>query len=279
MTMNKIKNNSNQILLSFFLVVLCIMFVLPFLWMFSTSLRLPKESFKMPPSFFPTSFYYQNYLEVFISFPFFKFILNSLFVAVTAGVLNIIITTMAAYAFARLKFAGRDSVFFMFLIGLMIPTQATIIPTFIIMAKLRLVGTLWSLIIPVLVTPLSIFLVRQFMKTIPNSYEEAAYIDGANRFTIYSRIMLPMSGSVIVMTALLNFLSNWNDFMRPLIYLSDWEKMTLPIGLKMLQGFRGTGSVGVILAGLTISLIPPLLLYAFGQRHLMKGVALSGLKS
>lgn len=277
--MSKIKKNYSQILLLISLLLLCIIMILPFIWMFSTSLRLPKDSFKMPPSFFPTNFYYKNYVEVFSRFPFLKFIGNSFFVSITAGIGNILITTMAAFAFARLTFKGRNTIFFIFLTGLMIPAQATMIPTFIIISKMHLVGSLWALILPTLVSPFSIFLVRQFMMTIPNSYEEAAYMDGASRFTIYHKIILPMSKSVIIMTTLFNFLGTWNNFMGPLIYLSDWDKMTLPVGLRLLQGYQGSGSLSVILAGLTISLIPPLLLYFFGQKHLVQGATLSGVKA
>lgn len=279
MNKNKVTKRLPQIILIVVLVVLCIMMLLPFFWMFSTSLRLPKESFKMPPSFFPTSFRWENYAEVFHSFPFLQFILNSLFVSVIVVICNIFVTTMAAFAFSRLNFKFREGLFLLFLAGMMIPSQATIIPQFIIMSKLHLVGELWSLILPAVTTPLSIFLVRQYMMTIPKSYEEAAYIDGAGRFKIYSKIILPMSVSVIVMTSLLNFLSSWNNYMGPLIYLSDWEKMTLPIGLKMLQNARGAGSASEVLAGVTISIIPPLILYLFGQKQLVQSASLSGLKS
>ncbi len=281
MTMNKsrIKKRLPQIILVILLLALCAVMLLPFCWMLSTSLRMPKDSFKMPPSFFPTSFRIENYQEVFRSFPFLQFILNSLFVAVIVVCCNIVVTTMSAFAFSRLNFKFRDGLFLVFLAGMMIPSQATLIPQFIIMSKLHLVGELWSLILPAITTPLSIFLVRQHMLTIPKSYEEAAYIDGAGRFTIYARIVLPMSIPVIIMTSLQTFLGSWNNYMGALIYLSDWNKMTLPVGLKMLQNARGTGNVSEVLAGVTISVIPPLILYISCQKYLIQGVSLSGLKS
>ncbi len=277
--MNKSKKIFSGMWHNALLILLAVMMLLPFTWIFSTSLRLPKDSFKFPPNFLPTSFHFENYTTVFQTFPFLNFIFNSLFVGIVAGIFNIIVTTMAAFAFARIRFKGRGPLFVIFLAGLMIPMQATIIPTFIIMSKVKLVGTLWALIIPAMITPLSIFLVRQFMMTIPKSYEEAAYMDGANRFLIYLKIILPMSKSVIIMTSLINFLFNWNNFMGPLIYLSDWEKMTIPIGLRMLQGYQGTGSISVIFAGVFMSIVPALLLYLFGQKYLVKGAAISGLKS
>ncbi len=261
------------------MTLICLLMILPFMWIFSTSLRLPKESFKMPPSFLPTSFNIENYSEVFKKFPFFKFILNSLFVCITAGVINIFVTTTSAFAFSRLKFRGQSKFFGLFMIGLMVPMQAVIIPQFLLLSKVHLVGSLWALIIPATITPLSIFLVRQHMLTIPKSYDESAFMDGASKFVIYSRIILPMSKSVILMTTLVNFLVNWNNFLGPLIYLSDWDKMTLPMGLKLLSGYQGTGSIAVIFAGVFVSIVPPFLIYLFGQKYLVKGVALSGLKS
>ena len=205
--------------------------------------------------------------------------MNSILVAVTTVILNLLVTTMAGYAFARIPFKGRNTVFMILLAGMMIPAQATMIPVYVVMSKLGLVGSLWAIILPATINPLSIFFVRQFMMTIPGSYEEAAYIDGAGRVQIYLKIILPMSKSVIVMTSLLNFMASWNNFMGPLIYLSDWDQMTLPIGLRVLQGYMGTGSIGVILAGVAISIIIPTFLYLAGQKYFMQGMTLSGLKS
>lgn len=277
--MDKVKKYLPQLVLQLFLAVLCIIMLLPFLWIFSTSFRLPAESFSLPPQFLPTDFHYQNYLEVFEQFPFARFIMNSVIAAIASVVLNTIVTTMAAYAFARIPFKGRNRMFLLFLAGAMIPGQATMIPVFIVMSKIKLVGTLWALILPAMISPISIFFVRQYMATIPNSYEEAAYIDGAGRVRIYFQIFLPMSRSVIIMTSLLCFLGSWNNFIGPLIYLSKWETMTLPIGLTMLNGQMGSGSISVVFAGVVLSLIVPTLLYIFGQRYILQGTALSGLKS
>ena len=192
---------------------------------------------------------------------------------------NLFITTMAGYAFARIPFKGRDVVFMIILAGMMIPSQAKLIPTYIVMSKMGLVGTHMSLILPAVISPLNIFFVRQYMLTIPDSYEEAAYIDGAGRFRIYLCIFLPMSKSVIIMTSLLTFLASWNDFLNPLIFLSKYDRMTLPLGLKVLSGAMGTGSVSVILAGVMLSIVIPTILYVFGQKYILQSVVMSGLKS
>jgi multiple sugar transport system permease protein len=186
---------------------------------------------------------------------------------------------MAGYSFARIDFRGKNAIFIVFMAGMMIPFYATMISVYIIMSKLHLVGSLWALIIPAMINPLHIFLVRQFMMTIPKSYEEAAEIEGCGRFKIYSSIMLPMSKPVMMIAALQVFIASWNNFVAPLIYLSDWKKMTLPVGIRLLSGFMGTGSMSVILAGITVSLVMPIVLYSFGQRYLIEGIALTGVKS
>ncbi|MDO4273511.1 MAG: carbohydrate ABC transporter permease [Eubacteriales bacterium] len=277
--MSKMKAKMPQIILIVFLFALCLIMLAPFAWIISTSLRLPAESFKLPPQFFPTSFHYQNYVDVFTSFPFARCIFNSLKIAVIVVAANIIITTMAGYAFARIPFKGKNVVFMLILAGMMIPTQAKLIPTYIVMSKLGLVGTHSALILPALISPINIFFVRQFMMTIPSSYEEAAYIDGAGRVKIWWSIFVPMSKSVIVMVSLLSFLASWNDFINPLIFLSKYEMMTLPLGLKTLSGAMNTGSASIVLAGVAVSLVVPTLLYIFGQKHILKSVVMSGLKT
>lgn len=273
------KRKAPAIALNVFLFLLSAIMIAPFLWILSTSLRLPNESFKLPPSFFPSTFHWQNYRDVFTVFPFLDCIVNSVKVAVFSVGFNLIVSTMAGYAFARIPFKGRSFVFLTFLAGMMVPVQATLIPTYIMLSKIGLVGSHWSLILPAIISPLNIFFIRQYMMTIPGSYEEAAYIDGASRLRIYAQIFVPMSTSVIIMTSLLTFLATWNSFLQPLVYLSKWEMMTLPLGLKTLNGMRNTGSVSVVLAGVTISLVVPTLLYAFGHRYILQGSVMSGLKS
>lgn len=254
--------------------------LLPFMWIFATSLRLPRQSFTLPPRLVPRApFVWSNYAEVFRTFPFFLFVFNSAFIAFTAVTGQLITSTMAAYAFARLKFRGRDALFVLVLAGLMVPAQVTIIPLFIFMSRLRLVDTRAALLLPALVFPLGVFLIRQFMMSIPKDYDEAAFIDGAGRFTVYSRILVPMVKSPIIVAAMIHLLAVWNDFFRPLIFINSFNKMTLPLGIYALNGFMGSGSLSVILAGVILSIIPPLLFYTFGQRYLMIGLRTSGIKA
>ncbi len=277
--MNKLKKYLPQIILKLFLICLCIIMLAPFAWVISTSLRPASESFSLPPSFFPTSFVYQNYIDVFTTFPFASCIFNSLKIASIVVVSNLIVCTMAGYAFARIDFTGKNVLFLCLLAGMMIPTTAKLIPTYLVMSKLGLVGTHYCLILPAMISSLNVFFVRQFMKTIPDSYEEAAYIDGAGRFKIWWNIFIPMSKSVIIMVALLTFLHSWNDFINPLIYIRKQELMTLPLGLKTLSGATNIGSTSVVLAGVVLSLIVPTVLYIVGQKHILQGSVMSGLKS
>ncbi len=178
-----------------------------------------------------------------------------------------------------MEFKGRNTLFVIFLCGVMVPAQATMIPVFLFINALGLVGSYYSLVLPAIIAPFAIFLQRQFMMTIPKSYDEAALIDGAGRFRIYLTIILPMSKPVLIITTLQAFLASWNNFMGPLIYLSDLDQMTIPVGIRILNGMRGDGSISVILAGVIMSLIVPTTIYLIFSKQLLKGVSLSGLKS
>lgn len=265
-------------LLHLCLLIVAAYMIIPFLWILSTSLRLPKDSFSLPPAIFPTSFEWSNYAEVFDKVPFVDFILNSIKIAAIVVIGHVFISSMAAFAFSRIKFPGRNLIFIFFLSGLMIPSQVTIIPQFIFISKLGLVDTHWALILPALINPLGIFLIRQMMMTIPYSYDEAAYMDGANRLWVFLKVILPMAFPAVSVTSVLLFIANWNDFFRPLIFLNTYEKMTLPLGMTVLTGLFGQGNLSAVLAGVTLSLIPPLLFYVFGQKYLVEGIAVGGLK-
>jgi multiple sugar transport system permease protein len=253
---------------------------LPFLWIFSTSLRLPRESFSLPPQILPRPpFRWRNYAQVFETFPFALFVFNSALISSLAVAGQMLTSTMGAYAFARLHFRGRDALFVLVLAGLMVPSQVTIIPLFILMSKFGLVDTRAALLLPSLVFPMAVFLIRQFMLSLPRDYDEAAFIDGAGHFAVYARILVPMVKSPIIVSSMIHLLAVWNDFFRPLIFINTFEKMTLPLGLYALNGFMGAGSLSVILAGVVLSIIPPLVFYAFGQRYLMLGLRTGGIKA
>ena len=261
-----------------FLVLFAGYIIIPLLWMFSTTLRIPAESFKMPPAILPTSFNLENYLTVFTKVDMWLFTKNSFNIAFWSVFAQIVCSSMAAYAFARFRFPGKNFIFIAFLSSLMIPGVVMNIPRFITMSKLGLVDTHASLILPTAFSAMGIFLIRQNILTSPRSYDEAAYIDGASKLYCFTRIILPMAKPAIMVLAVCEFVGAWNDFFGPLIYLNTEKKMTLPLGLSVLRGTLNEGNEAAILAGVMLSLIPPVVFFCFGQRFLVEGMNLGGLK-
>jgi len=269
---------SLTVFLHAFLLIVSLMLLLPFVWMVSTSLRTPAESFTLPPKWLPENPQFINYKRVLESVPFGRFFLNSLLVSslITAG--QLVTCSTGAYAFARLRFPGRDVLFVVLLSSLMIPIQVTIIPIFIMIKRLGLTDTLQSLILPSLISPFGVFLLRQFFLTIPKDLEDAAVIDGASHLFIFTKIILPLSKPALSALAIFTFNYHWNEFFRPLIFLNTYERMTLPLGLSILKGYFGTGSVSVIVAGVTLAVLPILVAFVFAQRYLVEGITLTGMK-
>ena len=252
--------------------------MLPFVWMFSTSWRHPVESFNLPPQWIPTAFRISNYQKAFEIIPFVANVLNSLKVGGLITLGQLITCSMAAFAFAKLRFPGRNFLFILLLSSLMVPLQVVIIPTFILMRMLGLVNTHASLILPSLISAFGIFLLRQFFLTIPDELVDSAKIDGASYFTIFWRIILPLAKPALSVLALFTFNFYWNEFFRPLIFLKSYDKMTIPLALVQLSGYYQTGSVSIIMAGVSLAVIPVLIIFLFTQRYLIEGITLTGLK-
>jgi multiple sugar transport system permease protein len=252
--------------------------MLPFAWMFSTSWRLARDSFSLPPQWLPTDWRIENYREVLENIPFIAFVVNSLKVATLITVGQLVTCSMAAYAFARLRFPGRDALFLVFLSQLMVPQQVTIIPVFILIRVLGLLDTHWALIIPALVSAFGTFLLRQFFLTIPHELEEAARVDGAGYLRTFLQIILPLAGAGLSALAIFTFNFHWNEFFRPLLFINTWDQMTLPLGLTIMKGFLGVGNVAAIMAGVSMGIIPVLIVFLFAQRYLIEGVTLTGIK-
>jgi multiple sugar transport system permease protein len=260
------------------LVVGGLLMLLPFLWMFSTSLRLARESFTLPPQWLPTALRLENYQQVLDNIPFGLFVLNSLKIALLVTLGQLVTCSLAGFAFARLRFPGRNLLFIVLLSSLMIPGQVTIIPIFIIIRTLGLLDTHEAIIVPSLFSAFGVFLMRQFFMTIPDELEDAARVDGAGYFTIFARIFLPLSGPGLSTLAIFTFNFHRNEFFRPLLFLTTWEKMTLPLGLTIMRGYLGAGNVAAIMAGISLAVIPILLVFLFAQRYLIEGITLTGLK-
>ncbi|HEY65743.1 MAG TPA: carbohydrate ABC transporter permease [Caldilineae bacterium] len=263
------------------LIAMAIIEVAPIMWMFSTSLRNPSESFELPPDFLPTSWRWDNYLAVIksekINFPLFFW--NSLKIALIVMGAQLLTCSLAAFAFARLRFPGRDALFFLFLASMMVPSQVTTVPIFIIIRILHLMDTHWALILPSMTSAFGVFLLRQFFMTLPEELMDAAKIDGAGFFRIYWRIMLPLVGPGLSALGVFTFLWSWNNFYGPLLFLRSWDKLTFPLALVTLQGYMGMGNRAHVLAGIMMSIFPVLVFFLLAQRFVIRGIALTGLKA
>lgn len=256
-----------------------VLMMTPFLFMFSTSMRHSAEAYKLPPSLIPESFFLGNYVELLqSSIPFGQMFINSMVVAVAVILGQLIVCSMGAYAFAKLDFPGKSPLFLCFLLSMMIPAQATIIPIYIMISKLRLVNTLPALILPALFNSFGTFLLRQFFMTMPKAIDEAAKIDGAGYWTTFWRIVLPQAVTPLASLTILTFNNVWNDYFNPLIFINSWEKMTIPLGIAALKGYMGAGNRAVIMAGVSLAVVPVLLIFLFCQKFIVEGLTSGSVK-
>jgi multiple sugar transport system permease protein len=256
-----------------------ILMVMPFLWMFSTSLRPSAESYKLPPAWLPTQWHFENYAAVFQStVPFLAFALNSIKITFFVVLGQLITCSMAAFAFARLRFPGRDMLFIVLLASLMVPTQVTIIPVFIIMKNLGLADNHLSLILLGLTSAFGVFLLRQFFLTVSQDLIDAAKMDGAGPWTTFTRIALPLAAPSLSALAIITFNNTWNNYFYPLIFLTSWDNMTLPLGITALRGFLSSGNASVVMAAVAMTILPVLVVFLVAQRWIIQGVTQSGIK-
>lgn len=252
--------------------------LLPLVWMLSASLMPLSEVIKIPPVWFaPAKYTAGNFSEVWFDIGFWRFSLNSAFVALTITTCQLLTSTMAGFAFARYEFPGRTVIFIVILSTLMIPFQVIMIPLFIMMAKLGLVNTYWGMIVPAIVTPFGIFLMRQFMLSVPKSLLEAGRIDGASEPYIYARIMLPLSKPAIAALTIFTFLAAWDDFLWPLIIINSKQKWTLPIAMSRFTE-QYISQTHLQMAGAAVMFLPVLIVFLMMQRNFIEGVAMTGLK-
>lgn len=266
------------VLLYLAVTVGALVMVMPFAWMLLGSVKDLGQLYRVPPNWIPDPFVFQNYVNAWVSVPFDTGYINSAIVTVTVVLANLLTCSMAAYAFARIEFPFRHVLFILFLATLMVPEQVTIIPLYIIMKNLGLIDTLLSLIIPyALFNAFGVFLLRQFIKGLPIDLEEAAIVDGANRWTIYWRIIMPLIRPALAAFGIFTFLFQWNNFFRPLIFLDSIENYTVPLAINFFRGQYAT-DFALLMAGSAISIVPVLIVYIIGQRHIIEGIATTGLK-
>lgn len=264
------------------LAALALMTIAPFLWMILTSLKTKSEAFQFPPTIFPASPQWQNYEQLFTLVPFGRYFLNTLFVTAATVVGQLFITSLAAYAFARLKFVGRDTIFLFFLATMMVPFQVTLIPLYLMIFKLGWVNTYWGLIAPGLSSAYGIFLMRQSFLTMPEELSDAARIDGASEFGIYARIFLPLSGPVLATLGVFAFMGTWTDLLWPLLIVRDERLRTLELGLAYFNSSIPAfvqPNWPLMMAAAVVVMLPVIVVYLFTQRYFTEGIALSGVKS
>jgi multiple sugar transport system permease protein len=279
----KIEKTIKNVVFYIVLIAIMILMVIPFIWMFTVSVGRVSDMFVVPPHWIPVKFQLTSYFRVFKETEFPKWFLNSLQIASSITIGRLFVCSTAAYAFSRLRFPGRDILFFVMLSALMVPTQVTIIPVFIIMRYLKLIDNPLALILPGLISPFGVFLLRQFFMTIPTDLEDSAKIDGANPLLIYWKVILPLGGGALATLAILTFNTYWNDFFVPLIFLNSGEKLTLPLGIGTMIGRFSSGSglgsdPSGIVAVVTMSIIPVLIIFLFAQRYLIESITMTGIK-
>lgn len=259
------------------LAALALTMLFPFLWTLSASLKGDEAVLATPPQLLPTTLHWDNYTAVGQNIDVGRLLANSLGVALAVTALQLLTCSLAAYAFARMRFRGRQALFLVYIGTLMVPTQVTITPLFILVRLLGLTNSYAGLILPSVTSAFGVFLLRQFFLTLPRELEEAAFIDGASHWTIFWRISLPLARSSLAALSIFAFMGSWNNFLWPLLITTDPRLMTLPLGLSSLQGQYST-AWNQLMAGTVISIVPILIVFLLAQRQFVQGLALSGLK-
>jgi alpha-1,4-digalacturonate transport system permease protein len=258
-------------------VVGALVVAFPLYWMFATAVRPKKEIFSGGFDLVPSTFVWSNFSDAWNKLPWDQFYINSIAIAAIAVPITVFINLLAGYTFAKYKFPGRDILFLLMISTLMIPIQVIMVPEFLIVAKLGWVNTWWGVLVPRAAEAFGLFMVRQFMVSIPDELIEAARLDGAGEFTIVRRVVLPLSWPVIAVLSIFTFMWRWNDFAWPLVVLQEQSAYTVPLGLSLMQGQYFTDWTGLMSMSL-LSIIPMMLVFVFFQRYFIQGIASTGLK-
>ena len=274
---------AQRTLLYLIALVAGILFMIPFLWTVSSSLKDITEIYAMPPIWVPAETQWQNYSLVFQKVPFGIFTRNSVIVTSLAMIGTILTSSLVAFGFARFRFPGRDLLFVLVLATMLLPWEVTIVPLFLIFKEVGLLNSLWPLIIPAWLGggAFNIFLLRQFFLTIPREFDEAARMDGASSLQIYWKIIVPLSGPALAAVAIFAFLANWNEFIGPLIYNNSAEFYTVPIGLRYFQNTPFSGEEpreALLMAASIMAAAPCIILFFVAQRYFVQGIVMSGIK-
>jgi ABC-type glycerol-3-phosphate transport system permease component len=271
-----------QVLKYAFLVLLALVALTPFILAFLGTFKTDSEIIAYPPKFLPQNWLVQNWAKTWntnfgqgATFP--RWLLNTAIIAVGGALLAVVFCSMAGYAFARLKFPGRDAVFAFMLTSMMIPGAITLIPAYVVMTKIGFINTYWSLLVPGAISAASIFLLTQFLRAVPRELEEAAYIDGANRFQIYKDVVLPLARPALLTVLILQFQGLWNSFLPPLLYLNTPDMWVLNVAISSFQQqYKAAWNLTLVAA--MFNAIPVLILFALFSRYYIEGISYSGLK-
>ena len=269
--------SSSEVLRTALLSVGVIIVVLPVIWIMLSSFKDPTELAARPPTLIPQRWAVENYQQALNTYNFLTYFKNSIFVTSIATILTLTINSMAAFAFAKYNFRGRDGLFMLTLAMIMIPLQVILIPIYQVVSSLGLVNTYWGMIIPAAATPTGVFILRQYMLTIPDELLESARIDGASEFRIFLRIILPLARPALAVVAIFSVMWRWNDFLWPLIVAQDQKLYTLPVALAILNG-QLVVPYNVVLAMSVLSILPVLFMFVFLQRQIIQGISQTGLK-
>lgn len=261
------------------LIVIGIICIYPFLFMLSSSFKISGEVLQYPIKLIPEHIVFTNFTDLFGDpyYDFGRWYINTIVMTVTTILVKIVIVTMTAYAFSKIKFKGRDIIFLVLLSALMIPGDIMIIPRYIIFKQIHILDSMWALVLPATFDVYFVFMVRQSFVSIPDSISEAAEIDGCNHFTIYSKIILPLAKPAIVTMVLFTFVWSWNDYMGPYIFISSIQKQMLSVGIKLFTEGQVTDPA-LQMSAATVVLIPVLVLFFFSQKYFVEGVTSSAVK-
>ncbi|MGD1821816.1 MAG: carbohydrate ABC transporter permease [Pleomorphochaeta sp.] len=275
--MLNVRKNKTNIILFIVLLVFGIINAVPFIWMILSSLKSTTELTRVPPTFFPEKLLFSSYSEVVKVIPFLRFYTNTIFLTVIRTISQLVFCSMAAFAFAKLRFKGKNLVFMVLLSVLMVPPQMILVPNYIIMRNLGLVDTLLGVALPGMFSAFGMFLLRQYYMSLPDEFLEAGRIDGYSFFGCFRSLYLPLTKSALISLLIFTVMYSWNDYLWPLIISSSESSRVLSVGIALLQG-QNRIFYNQIMAGATMATVPIIILFVFLQKYFVQGIALSGVK-
>jgi ABC-type sugar transport system, permease component len=277
MSQDRAKKNLKSVIFRVIEVFFILIWVFPLIWLFITSLKLENEVVTKTFTFFPQHPTWANYLKAFTSTNILRWMLNSLIISAVTMVLTVIVDCPIAYAFAKIKFPGRNILFWFVMASMMVPFQVLIVPLYLQFNAFGLVNTLTAALLPRVALPIGIFILKQFYEEIPSALEEAAFIDGASRFRIFNTVIIPLGKAAMTTVVILSFINAWNDFLWPLIVINDTVKYPITVGIANFQGTHGT-QYSLIMAGAVVASLPQLVFFLVFRRKIIDGIAMTGIK-